>query len=105
MFKLVLEKDEEIKGGYTTRMSFGFTVAKDTRTEERDEDNKVITILRTITVIKTLWGESAGLQMEWKCGGRNHNRRRGRPRGQGGGRTGTEAAGMLSDGCGDREYQ
>lgn len=50
---------EEIKGGYTTRMSFGFTVAKDTRTEERDEDNKVITILRTITGIKTLWDVSA----------------------------------------------
>lgn len=50
---------EEIKGGYTTRMSFGFTVAKDTRAEERDEDNKVITILRTITGIKTLWDVSA----------------------------------------------
>ncbi len=50
---------EEIKGGYTNRMSFGFTVSKDTRTEERDEDNKVITILRTITEIKTLWDVSA----------------------------------------------
>lgn len=50
---------EEIKGGYTNRMSFGFTVSKDTRTEERDDDNKVITILRTITGIKTLWDVSA----------------------------------------------
>ena len=50
---------EEIKGGYTNRMSFGFTVAKDTRTEERDDDNKVITILRTITKIKRLWDVSA----------------------------------------------
>ena len=50
---------EEIKGGYTNRMSFGFTVAKDTRTEERDDDNKIITILRTITKIKRLWDVSA----------------------------------------------
>ena len=50
---------EEIKGGYTNRMSFGFTVKKDTRTEERDDENKVLTILRTITDIKTLWDVSA----------------------------------------------
>lgn len=50
---------EEIKGGYTNRMSFGFTVAKDTRTEDRDEENKVLTIIRTITGIKTLWDVSA----------------------------------------------
>lgn len=50
---------EEIKGGYTNRMSFGFTVAKDTRSEERDDDNKVIKILRTITKIKRLWDVSA----------------------------------------------
>ena len=50
---------EEIKGGYTNRMSFGFTVAKDTRTEERYYDNKIITILRTITKIKRLWDVSA----------------------------------------------
>ena len=50
---------EEIKGGYTNRMSFGFTVSKDSRTEERDEDNKVITILRTITGISKLWDVSA----------------------------------------------
>jgi HK97 family phage prohead protease len=50
---------EEIKGGYTNRMSFGFTVSKDSRTEERDEDNKVITITRTITGIKKLWDVSA----------------------------------------------
>ena len=50
---------EEIKGGYTNRMSFGFTVSKDSRTEDRDEDNKVITITRTITGIKKLWDVSA----------------------------------------------
>lgn len=50
---------EEIKGGYITKMSFGFTVSKDNRIEERDEENKVITILRTITGIKKLWDVSA----------------------------------------------
>lgn len=50
---------EEIKGGYTNRMSFGFTVSKDSRTEERDDENKVRTITRTITGIKKLWDVSA----------------------------------------------
>ena len=50
---------EEIKGGYTNRMSFGFTVSKESRTEERDDENKVRTITRTITGIKKLWDVSA----------------------------------------------
>lgn len=50
---------EEIKGGYTNRMSFGFTVSKDSRTEEKDDENKVRTITRTITGIKKLWDVSA----------------------------------------------
>ena len=50
---------EEIKGGYTNRMSFGFTVSKDTRTEEKDDENKERTILRTITGISKLWDVSA----------------------------------------------
>lgn len=50
---------EEIKGGYTNRMSFGFNVSKDTRSEERDEENKTRTILRTITGISKLWDVSA----------------------------------------------
>lgn len=50
---------EEIKGGYTNRMSFGFTVSKDSRTEERDDENKEITVLRTITGISRLWDVSA----------------------------------------------
>ena len=50
---------EEIKGGYTNRMSFGFTVAKDKREEERDEDNKIRIIKRTITDISKLWDVSA----------------------------------------------
>ena len=50
---------EEIKGGYTNRMSFGFTVSKESRTEDRDDENKVRTITRTITGIKKLWDVSA----------------------------------------------
>ena len=50
---------EEIKGGYTNRMSFGFTVSKDSRVEEKDDENKVRTITRTITGIKKLWDVSA----------------------------------------------
>lgn len=49
---------EEIKGGYTNRMSFGFTVSKDSRTEEKDDENKVRTITRTITGIKKIWDVS-----------------------------------------------
>lgn len=50
---------EEIKGGYTNRMSFGFAVSKDSRTEDRDDENKVIIITRTITGISKLWDVSA----------------------------------------------
>lgn len=50
---------EEIKGGYTNRMSFGFTVSKDSRTEDRDDENKVLTVTRTITGISKLWDVSA----------------------------------------------
>ena len=50
---------EEIEGGYTNRMSFGFTVSKDTRTEDRDEETKILTITRTITGISKLWDVSA----------------------------------------------
>ena len=48
---------EEIKGGYTDRMSFGFTVAADERTR-RDEEGRT-TILRTITKIGKLFDVSA----------------------------------------------
>ena len=48
---------EEIKGGYTTKMSFGFTVSKQERTEEEIE-NKII-IHRKITGIKKLYDVSA----------------------------------------------
>lgn len=54
---------EEIQGGYTTKMSFGFTVGADRRdrTEERDEETGVTTInvLRTITRISKLYDVSA----------------------------------------------
>ena len=49
---------EEIRGGYTNKMSFGFTVTADERKETRDED-KHITILRTITKIGKLYDVSA----------------------------------------------
>ena len=50
---------EEIKGGYTDKMSFGFTVAKDQRTEERDETKNQIVIHRLITGIRRLFDVSA----------------------------------------------
>ena len=54
---------EEIKGGYTTKMSFGFTVASEKREETREKNNdtgvETITILRTITGISKLYDVSA----------------------------------------------
>lgn len=50
---------EEIKGGYTDKMSFGFTVSKDERTEENDAANNKTIIRRTITGIKKLYDVSA----------------------------------------------
>ena len=49
---------EEIKGGYTNKMSFGFTVAADERITSRNEDGHV-TVLRTITKIGKLYDVSA----------------------------------------------
>lgn len=50
---------EEIKGGYTDKMSFGFVVAEDQRTKTEDYENDVVTVLRTITKIKKLYDVSA----------------------------------------------
>lgn len=54
---------EEIEGGYTTKMSFGFRVGKDKReeTEERDEESGIttVTVLRTILNISNLYDVSA----------------------------------------------
>ena len=48
---------EEITGGYTDRMSFGFTVKEDDR--KRSEEGGKRTILRTITKIGKLFDVSA----------------------------------------------
>ena len=50
---------QEIKGGYTDKMSFGFTVAKDERTETADKETGEIRIDRTITEIRKLYDVSA----------------------------------------------
>lgn len=50
---------EEIRDGYTNRMSFGFQISKDKRQTERNEENKTITVLRTITGISKLYDVSA----------------------------------------------
>ena len=50
---------EEIKGGYTTKMSIGFTVKTQERTEERDEETGQTTVHRKITGVKKLYDVSA----------------------------------------------
>ena len=50
---------QEISGGYTDKMSFGFTVTGDTKTKTRDEKTKKTTVLRTITKIGKLYDVSA----------------------------------------------
>lgn len=54
---------EEIKGGYTNKMSFGFRVGKDKREETRTKDEETgvttIRILRTILEISKLYDVSA----------------------------------------------
>ena len=49
---------EEIKGGYTNKMSFGFTVTGEERKTTKDADGH-ITVLRTITKIGKLFDVSA----------------------------------------------
>lgn len=49
---------EEIQGGYTNKMSFGFTVAADERKTTKDADGHM-TVLRTITKIGKLYDVSA----------------------------------------------
>ena len=49
---------EEINGGYTNKMSFGFTVTGDERKITKDADGHV-TVLRTITKIGKLYDVSA----------------------------------------------
>lgn len=50
---------EEIKGGYTNKMSFGFIVAEDKREVVEDYENNRTEVLRTITKIQKLFDVSA----------------------------------------------
>lgn len=50
---------EEIEGGYTTKMSFGFIVAEDREEITEDKENDKVTVLRTITKIARLFDVSA----------------------------------------------
>ena len=50
---------QEIKGGYTDRMSFGFVVETDSRTIIEDHDTGTVTVLRTILKIRKLYDVSA----------------------------------------------
>lgn len=49
----------EIRGGYTTKMSFGFKVAEDAQTETENKETGEVDILRTITKISKLYDVSA----------------------------------------------
>lgn len=50
---------EEIEGGYTTKMSFGFRVGEDKREVTEDHEKNTVTVLRTITKITKLYDVSA----------------------------------------------
>lgn len=50
---------EEIRGGYTTKMSFGFRVAEDKREVTENHEDNTVTVLRTITKISKLYDVSA----------------------------------------------
>lgn len=50
---------EEIKGGYTNKMSFGFKVAEDKREVVEDHERNKTVVTRTITKISKLYDVSA----------------------------------------------
>lgn len=50
---------EEIDGGYTTKMSFGFTVAEDTRDVKENRETGSVSVLRTVTKVSKVWDASA----------------------------------------------
>lgn len=50
---------QEIKGGYTERMSIGFRVGEDSRQIIEDYENNVTTVIRTITKVSKLYDVSA----------------------------------------------
>lgn len=49
----------EIEGGYTTKMSFGFRVEEDTREITENHEDGTVSVLRTITKISKLYDVSA----------------------------------------------
>lgn len=49
---------QEIAGGYSTKMSFGFTVGEDRREVTEDHETGLTTVLRTITKISKLYDVS-----------------------------------------------
>lgn len=49
----------EIKGGYTTKMSFGFIADEDTRDVKQDHQTGSVDVLRTVTKIRKLYDVSA----------------------------------------------
>ena len=49
----------EIRGGYTDKMSFGFTVDEDERLVQEDRESGTVTVLRTIKRIGKLYDVSA----------------------------------------------
>ena len=50
---------QEIRGGYTTKMSFGFKVAADERDVKEDKETHDVEIMRTITKVAKLYDVSA----------------------------------------------
>lgn len=50
---------QEIRGGYTTKMSFGFKVGEDKRDVKEDKETHDVEILRTITKVAKLYDTSA----------------------------------------------
>ena len=50
---------QEIRGGYTTKMSFGFKVGEDKRDVKEDKETHDVEIMRTITKVAKLYDVSA----------------------------------------------
>ena len=50
---------QEIRGGYTTKMSFGFKVEADERAVKEDKETHNVEIMRTITKVAKLYDVSA----------------------------------------------
>ena len=50
---------EEIRGGYTNKMSFGFTIAEQKREVEENADKGTYKVMRTITKVGKLYDVSA----------------------------------------------